>query len=109
MSMYEEAEKINQRLKVWMIANDDAEPDNELNHVELMNIIIRFGQVAKFRCRSNAAYRNFVQSCYKDIVDVGTEIIIMKDGSSFEGLKAKTIHSNKTLGSYGGKEDGTKS
>ena len=39
----------------------------EEQQVFLINAILWFGQVAKFRCRNNVAYDNFSRLCFKDI------------------------------------------
>ena len=49
-------------------------------------MIIRFGSVAKFRCRSNIAYDNFVTACFKDVATV--QRIALKPNDEFKVLKA---------------------
>ena len=58
--MYRHAEKLNKQFVVYR-AN--------LNN-DLLNAIIEFGRVAKFRCRSNTAYKNFVEATFKGIADI---------------------------------------
>jgi hypothetical protein len=53
----------------------------------VLNILIRFGAVAKFRCRSNTAYDNFVNACFHNIAN--TERVKFESGSDFTILQAK--------------------
>ena len=77
--MYEHAEKIRNRLAPII---------NEFD-TELVNIMIEFGRVAKFRCRSNAAYKNFVTACFKDIAEIQeVEGEATKDGRVYTFLQA---------------------
>lgn len=66
MSYHEQAEGINKDLKSLLErVKLDAFSVNQREM--LLNIFCRFGQVAKFRCRSNSAYDNFVNNCFKDL------------------------------------------
>ena len=77
--MYEHAEKIRGKL-LPLIKKEDR---------ELVNTIIEFGRVAKFRCRSNAAYKNFVTACFKDIAEIReVEGEATKDGRVYTFLQA---------------------
>lgn len=87
--MYTQASKINGRLKnvVDKLGFGKLDGDDDLL-TELCNTIIRFGQIAKFRCRSNAAYKNFVDSCLKGVAEVSEEDM-EHNGVKFKGLVAK--------------------
>lgn len=61
MTMYESASKINEELKKELATTDTATVER------LVNLMVRFGAVAKFRCRSNTAYNNFIEATIKDI------------------------------------------
>jgi len=85
MSMYESAKKINEDLKNLfnsMPINEFTEKQKE----QILDIVIRFGSVAKFRCRSNTAYDNFVNACYEDIAI--TKRVLLEEGNDFKVLKA---------------------
>ena len=85
MSYYEQAEGINKDL----VNLFNSLPINEFTREQreqILNIIIRFGQVAKFRCRSNSAYDNFVRLCYNNIASANRRPI--KEGEEFEILIA---------------------
>ena len=66
MTYQQQAERINEHLKFFFkgISGSTALKD------ELINAILKFGQVAKFRCRSNVAYDNFSKLCFKDIAEL---------------------------------------
>ena len=74
MSMYIEADKLKEQFKTFS--------------EEQLNIVIRFGQVAKFRCRSNAAYRNFVEACFKGVAEIEEEII-QNNENNYVKIRAK--------------------
>ncbi len=90
--MYEQAEKLNQRLKS-MFNNIEIKDLQEMTKEAIIDIIIRFGQVAKFRCRSNTAYKNFLDSCFRDIAEIMefTETINNGDGTTREFSKLKAV------------------
>ncbi len=67
MSYYEQAEHINKDLKQFL--DSDLQSLSNEQKEYLLNIIIQFGQVAKFRCRSNSAYDNFTRECFKNIAE----------------------------------------
>lgn len=69
MTMYESAERINKELKGY-IDHEMLRGYNKQQLEAILNVIIRFGAVAKFRCRSNIAYKNFVTACLSDIAKV---------------------------------------
>ena len=75
MSMYVEADKLKKRFKGFS--------------EEQLNTVIRFGQVAKFRCRSNIAYRNFIEACFSEVADIVEETITTDSGESYTKIKAK--------------------
>ena len=84
--MYEHASKINRKL--W-------EQHPQLTN-EIINTIIEFGRIAKFRCRSNVAYKNFVDACFKGIADVQeVKAERTSDGKEYTYLQA-TITSTWT-------------
>lgn len=88
MSMYQSADRINKDLKNLF----DSIPLNQFNinqREEIINIILRFGSVAKFRCRSNTAYDNFVNSCFKGVASFHR--IKANDSSDFEVLRVKNM------------------
>ena len=65
MSYHQQASKINQQLQKAFEGMDDEQ-------VKLIiNTMLWFGQVAKFRCKSNTAYDNFSNACLRDIVKIG--------------------------------------
>ena len=64
-SYQESAEKINEKLKAALKGVDV--PEEVLS--ELIDSFIWMGQVAKFRCRNNTAYENFVRLCLRDIAE----------------------------------------
>jgi len=75
MSYYEQAERINKDLKQFF--NSEVQTLTETQKEFLLNLIIDVGQVAKFRCRSNTAYDNFISQCFKEVAEckrVGKEI-----------------------------------
>jgi len=71
--MYSEATKLKEMIKAF-----------NFNEAQL-NVLVKFGQVAKFRCRSNIAYANFINACLDgSAFKLTHEDIIKSDGSSFE-------------------------
>lgn len=71
--MYSEASKLREMIKAF-----------GFNEAQL-NVLVRFGQVAKFRCRSNVAYSNFITSCLDGSdFELTHDTITKADGSSFE-------------------------
>ena len=55
----------------------------------LLNIFIRFGQVCKFRCRSNTAYDNFVNCCFEDLAKA--KRVKAEESDEWETLRAEII------------------
>ena len=82
MSMYETGSKINDVLKA-VLQNID-----KSDKVLILDTMIRFGQTAKFRCRSNVAYDNFVNICLRDIATVIRE---KPEHLEFEVLRVKEL------------------
>lgn len=74
MSYQEQAESINHVLRSnFNLLEHTEEFDPEIRaraKTEIINAILRFGQVAKFRCRSNVAYDNFSKLCFDTIADL---------------------------------------
>ena len=86
MSMYESAQKINEDLRNLF----GSIPINQFNtrqRQEILNILIRFGAVAKFRCRSNVAYENFVNACLRGIAT--TKRVVINEEREFSILQAE--------------------
>ena len=86
MSMYESAERINKDLNN-LFGSEQMSDFTNWQREQILNILIRFGAVAKFRCRSNVAYKNFVSSCFKDIAEVKEEQL--KADDDYKIIKAK--------------------
>jgi len=84
MSMYEQASKLNKRFESMFNNIDIKKADKEA----IIDIIIRFGQVAKFRCRSNQAYKNFLDSVFQNIANIQEFTETKDDGTEFKKLKA---------------------
>lgn len=82
MSYHEQAEGINKDIYDGITTQDKK---------KLINAILRFGQVAKFRCRSNAAYDNFATLCFKDIAELER---VQPEGLDFEILRVKETHND---------------
>lgn len=71
MGYAEQARKINAQLKEGF-ANNDKE--------KIINAFIWAGQVAKFRCRQNTAYENFMKMVLDGIAEV--DYVPFDDGES---------------------------
>ena len=67
--MYEQARKINERLKS-MFKGIEIRQKEEISEEAIANIFIRFGQIAKFRCRNNTAYKNFLDTCFDGLFKI---------------------------------------
>ncbi len=87
MAMYEQAEKINQRLKS-MFKGIEIRAKEDISEEAIADLFIRFGQIAKFRCRSNVAYKNFLDGCFKDLFEIVGREEPRPDGSTFTQFKA---------------------
>ena len=94
MSMYESAEKINQDLEQLFNSINLSEFTTRQRET-ILDIIIRFGSVAKFRCRSNVAYDNFTTACFKNIAKV--ERVPIKLNDEFKVLRASMQPLDKYL------------
>lgn len=88
MSMYEEAKKLNEILKMEFT-------EKEPSHT-LLRAILRFGQVAKYRCRSNVAYKNFVTAVFEDIATLNSKTI-KSDGREHEVLELIPVPKDKSV------------
>lgn len=79
MSYQEQAEKINKQFLDAGLKEFD-----KITQDKLINTILFFGQVAKFRCRSNSAYDNFSREVFKEIAEIKREV---QEGFDFEVLR----------------------
>ena len=86
--MYESAEKLNNIFKECL------SPCDETTKAEIINAVLWFGSVAKFRCRSNIAYENFVKSVFNEIITIKKE---KPKNLNFEVLKAEPLLNNKEV------------
>tara|TARA_Y100000310_G_C20643286_1_gene795157 strand:- start:193 stop:468 length:276 start_codon:yes stop_codon:yes gene_type:complete len=89
MSYHEQAEKINKNLKD--IFKSDIEGDHAMSKEDIKKLIdniIWFGQVAKYRCRSNTAYDNFSKAVFEGIVELERTKL---EGQEFEVLRVKDV------------------
>jgi hypothetical protein len=66
MSYTEQAKNINEKFKRNLTSYGDEVINDKKDIKELINAILYFGQVAKFRCRSNSAYDSFAKECFAD-------------------------------------------
>lgn len=66
MSMYESASRLNTDLQ-QLFNSVPVEQFTNDQRKTIINIMLRFGAVAKFRCRSNIAYENFVNACFNKV------------------------------------------
>ena len=83
MSYTNAAEYINKELSSFI-----RETNLGIRRTEkLLNLMIELGRVAKFRCRSNVAYRNFISECFRDIAVIGTQIVEKEFGKPFETIR----------------------
>lgn len=88
MSYLEQAKSINMDLKQLF----GSIPINQFTveqRERILNIMIRIGQVAKFRCRNNSAYDNFINGCLSGIAQANR--IKINDTDEFEILTAKIV------------------
>lgn len=88
MSYYEQANAINTDLK-QLFSSVPISSFTKEQRERILNIMIRLGQVAKFRCRSNTAYDNFINCCLKEIATA--KRVPIKEGEEFEILTAEMI------------------
>ena len=80
--MYSQGERINNNLITLLKGIDNNKKK------DLLNEIIRFGQIAKFRCRSNTAYKNFIDTTFKNIA---TAEVVRPEGLEFDVIQIKEI------------------
>lgn len=85
MSYQEQAQGINRDLE-QLFNSIPLQSFSKEQREHILNIIIRVGQVAKFRCRSNTAYDNFITACFNNIADC--ERVELEPGTEFKILKA---------------------
>ena len=78
MSYQEQAQKINNIFRSLPFTNYQGDC------VDLINTILWFGQVAKYRCRSNTAYDNFARLCFEGIVELERKPL---EGQEFDILQ----------------------
>ena len=88
MTLYESGQKINVDLK-QLFNSIPLQQFTPEQRTEILNIIIRFGAVAKFRCRNNTAYDNFVSACFSDIAT--TSRVKMKEEDEYLVLRAEYV------------------
>ena len=86
MSYQEQADKMNKRLKE-LYAQSAAGMTTADWH-ELINLVLWYGQVAKFRCRSNAAYDNYARAVFRDLAEIQRAAL---QGQEFEVLQVKEV------------------
>ena len=87
MTMYEKAKEINADLVNLFNSLPMAE-FSLWQKEQILNILIRFGRVAKFRCRSNSAYKNFVSACLEEVAELQVIKGIDKKGNEYESFRA---------------------
>ena len=82
MSYYEQAKKINKSFKegLKLVGNSSKQ--------QIIDAILWFGQVAKYRCRSNSAYDNFSKLVFEGIAELERKQL---EGQDFEVLKVKEV------------------
>ena len=85
MSYNEQAEKINKDLKDAFVTMKHPQIEEE-GKIKLVNAILWFGQVAKYRCRSNTAYDNFSKLVFDGIAELERKPL---EGQEFEILQVK--------------------
>ena len=82
--MQTSAEYINKNFKEFFSsAGLNAEQEQTL-----LNIVIDFGRVTKYRCRSNSAYRNFLNIVFNEIAEVDRTIEKTDKGFEVEKFTA---------------------
>lgn len=84
MSMYEQAEKLRLRFESMFNEANIKQADREA----IIDIVIRFGQVVKFRCRNNTAYKNFLNSTFKGLAEIREYTEERDNSNGFTKLKA---------------------
>jgi hypothetical protein len=84
MSYQEQANRINKELKEFFSSDVQTLTDRQKEFI--LNLVIGVGQVAKFRCRSNTAYDNFISQCFRDIAVC--KRVVRNEGDEWESLRA---------------------
>jgi len=84
MSYNEQAERINKELKEFFTSDVQTLTDRQKEFI--LNLVISVGQVAKFRCRSNTAYDNFISRCFRDLAVC--KRVVRNEGDEWESLRA---------------------
>lgn len=84
MSYHDQANKINEDLQN-LFNSVPVEQFNNRQREEILNIILRIGQVVKFRCRNNSAYDNFMSIAFKEIANVQR---VNVEGTDWKTLRA---------------------
>lgn len=85
MSYHKTAERVNKNLREFLNAN----PMVDDYYIEkLFNTIMEFGQTAKFRYRSNAAYDNYCRLVFDGFADIARQKLLNKD---FEVLQVVNL------------------
>lgn len=88
--MYEQAKLINRDL-LNLFGSFPMAEFSLWQKEQILNILIRFGRVAKFRCRSNIAYENFCNSCFSEIATIVKQSKTLNNGEEYETFRA-SIH-----------------
>ena len=86
MSYHEQASKINSNL--MRLFKEIKLSSRDIYLREIINSILHFGQVAKFRCRSNVAYDNFSKIVFDGIAKLERSDF---EGKGFETLQVKKV------------------
>jgi len=84
MSYYEQAERINKEVKEFF--NSDVQTLTDRQKEIILNLVISVGQVAKFRCRSNSAFDNFIKECFKEVAEC--KRVVRNEGDEWATLRA---------------------
>ncbi len=85
MSYFEQAKGINKDLTQFF--NSLYIKEFSISQREqILNLIIRVGQVAKFRCRNNSAYDNFINACFEGVATA--QRVELRAGEEFKVLTA---------------------
>ena len=80
MSYNIEGKKINETIKTKNLDQ------------QTIDAIVRFGQVAKYRCRSNVAYIGFLRCVFDGIGEIKTEERKNEDGSTYTHFEVVKIN-----------------
>jgi len=66
MGMYEKAKELNEEFLTIFSGQCLDDASDEFKE-KIIKTIEKFGRVAKFRCRSNTAYKNFITAVFENI------------------------------------------